>query len=150
MRGILGILLIVAVLGPGCQPSARPEAAAPTPEDFTLRFGQGGGFSGLWQGYTIRPDGGVTQWNGPAAGANEEPAGRLSRAQMDSLWQRVEAAGFFSQDTREVGNMTAFIEVQAEGRTHRASWIPRVVGDPETPLEHLYAFSRALARAAGS
>ena len=153
MRSLIGIVLIVAMLGPGCagrQKAMEPEAAAPAPEDFTIRFGQGGGFSGLWQGYTIRPDGTVWQWSGAVAGRDEEPAGQLSVAQMDALWQRVEASDFFDQDTRVVGNMTAFIEVQAGGRTHRGSWIPRVLGDPETPLEQLYAYSRKLAEAAGS
>ena len=151
MGRLIGILLVAMMLGAGCRPAARPEATqAAVPSDFTVRFGQGGGFSGRWQGYTVRPDGAVARWNGPTAGANEEPAGQLSAAQMQALWQRVEAADFFAQDAREVGNMTAFIEVEAEGRTHRASWIPRVLGEPETPLEQLYAFSRALAASAGS
>ncbi len=137
----------------GCTSAAQRQArsGAPTaaPADFAMSFGKGGGFAGRWQGYTIAADGAVAQWEGRITPDNLSPVGSLSPAQVDSLWQRVNALDFFSLESQGTGNMTGYIEVAAEGRTHEVRWPVSLEKEAaQAPWEQLYAYARALVEAA--
>lgn len=123
------------------------EAPVAAPEDFTMVFGEGGGFTGRWDGYSIESDGDVLAWSGPTAGEERTPVGSLTAAQMDDLWARVQDAQFFDQNVRETGNITAIIEVTAGGRKHRVSWIPGAEGfePPRSAIDALYRHSLQIA-----
>ncbi len=122
---------------------SKDERAAP--DDFAMAFGKGGGFAGLWQGYTIAADGTVAQWEGRIAPDSLAPTGSLSTAQVDSLWQRVNALDFFSLENQGTGNMTGYIEVAAQGQTHVVRWPVSLEKEAaQTPWEQLYAYARAL------
>lgn len=113
-----------------------------------MTFGQGGGFAGLWSGYVIHADGRVERWQGPVTREDTTEVGVLALEEVARLWQEVRAANYFAQQQGETGNMTSFIEVTANGATHRTSWATRVVQaePPATPLEKLYDYSRAIAQ----
>lgn len=123
----------------------------PIPADFRVVLGQGGGFAGLWSGYTILADGSVQAWSGPVQNENPEVIGMLPGDRMRALWRQILEADYFNQDSQETGNMTAFMEITADSTVHRTSWIPIVEGieEPTTPLEILYVSVSALAREAG-
>ena len=123
------------------------EGTATAPEDFTMIFGEGGGFTGRWEGYAIQSDGAVLAWSGPTAGEESTPVGSLTAAQMDDLWAQVQDAEFFDQNVRETGNITAFIEVTAGQRKHRVSWIPGAEGfePPRSAIDALYRQSLQVA-----
>ncbi|HMB92172.1 MAG TPA: hypothetical protein VKP65_15075, partial [Rhodothermales bacterium] len=58
-----------------------------------------------------------------------------------------QASEYFDQDAQEAGNMTSFIEITANGTTHRTSWVTRVEKTTlVSPLERLYDYSRILAQ----
>ena len=132
-----------------CQGTGQTNSAT-VPENVHLLFGQGGGFAGRWNGYTIEADGTVLQWSGMIQGDDATRVGALTPDQMADLWHRVEGVSFFAQERREVGNMTTFIEIRAEGREHRVSWITRVgeLGPEAPPLERLYAYLRDIVQQA--
>ena len=104
--------------------SSAPGTDKP-PADFNLVFGEGGGFTGLWQGFAIHADGTVTSWQGKAPGENAKPSGKLSGKQMKALWQEIHKSSFFSQEMNERGNMTAIMRVTANGATKELAWIPQ-------------------------
>lgn len=117
------------------------------PEDFNMVVGQGGGFAGLWKGYTIEADGTVKAWSGLIQNEKAEVVGKLDADQLQALWAQVQESDYFGQKSQEVGNMTAFLEITADSTMHRTTWIPHVEGieEPETPLEKLYVFCQELA-----
>lgn len=120
---------------------------AEVPADFTMVFGQGGGFAGLWSGYVIHADGTVQTWQGPVTREDTTTAGMLPSEDIAALWNEVQENNYFDQDAQEAGNMTSFIELTANGTTHRTSWVIRVEkATPATPLERLYDYSRMLAQ----
>lgn len=154
---ILFALLSVLALGAyscGRDGSNLVTTDAPLPEavppDFRLVAGSGGGFTGRWDGFVVRADGTVLEWAGIGASADSTVIGRLKAATIDSLWQEVRAARFFQNPGGEPGNMSAFLEVRAEGRTHRVVWVPSVEGlePPANPTEALYRAARRLAAGA--
>lgn len=135
----------------GCAQSRASTEAADVPADFMMTFGQGGGFAGLWSGYIIHADGGVAQWKGLVAREDTTDIGTLTPEEVATLWQQVQAVDYFDHRLAESGNMTSFVEVTANGATHRTSWATRVemTKPPPTTLEELYEYSRALAQNAG-
>jgi len=154
---VLFALLTVLALGAyscGRDGSNLATTDAPLPEtvppDFRLVAGSGGGFTGRWDGFVVRADGTVLEWAGIGAHADSTVAGRLNAASIDSLWKWVQEARFFEDAGGEPGNMSAFLEIRAEGRTHRVVWVPTVEGlePPANPTEALYRVARRMAAGA--
>lgn len=92
------------------------------PADLRIQFGEGGGFAGMWQGYTIEADGTVLSWQGRAVGEKSEVIGKISKDELQALWREVQSANFFSQSLSETGNMTAIFRVTANDEQHEVSW----------------------------
>jgi len=149
---LAALVLFAGGSAPGCRSASQApaDAADPPPADFAFTLGEGGGFAGRWDGYTVQADGTVLAWSGSMAGENPQPAGHLTAEQRTALWRQVTAAEYFEQDSQVVANVTAFLEITAQGKTHRTSWIPSVQGiEPVTsPLEKLYFYCRDVVREA--
>lgn len=162
--GLAGLTLLVLITGGSACKSERAVQTNvdPTseetmdseeggvPDDFRMVFGQGGGFSGFWNGYAIEADGQVTSWTGRTQEADTLASGRLEPADLADLWRRVQEVGVLDRIARDTGNMTAFIELTAEGRSRRVSWVPGAEGvePPVSDLDALYRHSLGVARAA--
>ena len=96
-----------------------------TPADLKVVIGEGGGFTGLWHGFTVEPGGVVQRWRGPIPEGDPEPAGELSAEDLGKLWTAIEGQGFFSMPEGESGNLTRFLQVTARGQTRRVQWVPQ-------------------------
>ena len=135
------VALLLLILSSCSQTQKSPVNEAQVPSDFGIVFGEGGGFAGLWQGYTIKPDGTVLGWQGRVAEQNPRVIGKLSRAQQLALWQQVQGLDYFTLDSQERSNMTAFMRVTAKGNTHAVSWL---AGSKESgiasSLQKIYGF----------
>src|SRR5512140_3827110 len=73
------ILLALIVNVISCAPAPRntpPEEKVPS--DFSIVCGQGGGFTGAWEGHTVRADGSVLVWKGMKPEQDPQPAGVLT------------------------------------------------------------------------
>ncbi len=90
------------------------------------------------------------EWSGAYAEDVVKPFATLSNDQMGDLWRRVQEAEYFDQDKGEVGNMTAFMDLQADSANHRISWEPRVLDKTEEGIPGLYAYTKQLVRDAKS
>jgi hypothetical protein len=119
----LSVVLSLTLVGFSCTQSSKQAVNGKRiPDDLTIVVGQGGGFTGLWQGYTIRADGSVLEWHGKAPEANSNLKGRITQQRLLSIWNQIEQQHFFSIDAREYGNMTITMRVTANQRTHEVSW----------------------------
>ena len=87
-------------------------------------FGEGGGFTGAWSGFTLHADGNVLHWQGKSAEAEPRSVGRLKLEEVAALWQEIGAQEFFALAEGEPGNLTRFVRVTAAGRTHETRWVP--------------------------
>ena len=128
-------------MGSTCSKSSKKaDDQIAIPAQFSIMFGQGGGFTGRWSGYTIEADGTLLKWDGRYAEDGAKPIAQLTPEQMGSLWQCVNDHNFFDRIREEYGNQTAIMRVTAEADTHRVSWKPVVRESkyPLTPLDSLY------------
>ncbi|BDG01693.1 hypothetical protein [Anaeromyxobacter oryzae] len=150
MRRRVALPAFVVLVAGGCANGKAPEqsagpvaAGASVPSDLTIVCGAGGGFTGEWEGRTVKPDGAVLAWRGLGAEEHPVPAGRLSPDARRALWDAINAARFFEVERHEPGNMTALVRVTAGGRTHEASWplAEDAAAEPGS-LDALYATCR--------
>ncbi len=120
------------------------------PEDFRIVFGNGGGFAGLWEGFTVESNGQVLRWLGRYAEDKAQPAGSLGTAQVAELWMCLENHQFFVTESDVRGNMTGIIEATAHADTHRVFWkpIPSSAKVPLAPLDSLYGQLRRIVQSA--
>lgn len=66
---------------------------------------------------------------------------------LQGVWCRPCRVRTGFDESRESGNMTAFLEITSGGRTQRVMWVPAVEGlePPASPTEALYRYARRAA-----
>lgn len=142
---LLSLFLTIGtgLLFAACQSSetSKPDLYSQTspPHDFQLVIGEGGGFTGQWNGYIVDSTGTVSSWRGTAPEQNMKRTAKLARKQLDKLWQSITNARFFDFDSTGTGNMTVAMQVTANGTIHRTSWAKPSGGRvPLAPVQALY------------
>ena len=122
-KNVVWMAVIIAA-GISCSKTNKQASsfAQEVPDDFSIQFGEGGGFTGMWQGYTIKANGDILSWQGRTYGENPESVGTLSQEDVQTIWREVQQASFFSQTLSETGNMTAIMRVTANDKRHEVSW----------------------------
>jgi hypothetical protein len=133
----------------GCQSSetSKPDLYSETspPSDFQLVIGEGGGFTGQWNGFVVDSLGTVFSWRGTMPEQNLKRTTKLARPQFQKLWQMIVNARYFDMDTTGTGNMTVAMQVTANGSVHRTSWSkPSGARTRPPPVQVLYDSCRTL------
>ncbi len=116
------VLIVICLCSSACVGTRDVQTASSRPADLSVSLGRGGGFSGMWEGVRVEQDGAVIHWSGLGEGGDERRGGTLTEAQMADIWQRLNEDDLLRTNLSETGNMTSFIEVTANGSTHRISW----------------------------
>lgn len=111
------------------------------PEDFSLTFGAGGGFTGRWQGYAIDHLGNLHEWRGFGSQKQTERIGTLPKKELQTLFKVFKKAGFQEINRDEPANMTVQITFSQAGKAHSVRFpMPH---EPSTsdkdPVIRLYA-----------
>jgi len=129
-------VLLALLVTLGCAGSGRQTESPMGSTGYELRFGEGGGITGLWTGYTVEADGRLTRWEGRSAGANPEAVGTVDAASRAAFWSAVTEGGILDADRDESGNLTRMITVVESGEDpHTVKW---ALGASETPLDRVY------------
>jgi len=143
------LIIVTGLFIVSCQSSetTKPDLYSQTsaPSDFQLVIGEGGGFTGQWNGYIVDSAGTVSTWRGISPDQNVKRTAKLARKQFDKLWQVIANARFFEIDTTGTGNMTVALQVTANETVHRTSWAkPSGIRSPLAPVQVLYDSCRAI------
>ncbi|GEM_PF-2182786 len=100
---------------------------------FRVEFGEQGGVTGEYAGYTIDETGAVFRVQRmPGKDETLTPSGALTREDVASLMSIVETIGFFQIVYSQTGNMVYSITVRKGDTDHTVSW---PMGDKNTPEE---------------
>jgi hypothetical protein len=137
---LLAVLMAWLVAGTGCRSDE-------VPEDFSLRLGESGGFTGWSTEYLVQPNGDVTRFEDRLQGEiTETSLGRLNPVDREELWELVRESQVLKSNPIELpdGNLTRFLTVTAAGRTARARWPAQGDPDEPSPVAGLYAACREI------
>jgi hypothetical protein len=138
-----GLLFVSCQSSETTKPDFYTQTSAPS--DFQLMIGEGGGFTGQWNGYVVDSTGTVSTWRGSSPDQNVKRTVKLARQQFDRLWRTIANARFFDIDTIGTGNMTVAMQVTANGTVHRASWAkPSGTRSHLAPVQVLYDSCRTI------
>ncbi|KAA3612345.1 MAG: hypothetical protein DWQ05_20335 [Calditrichaeota bacterium] len=117
------LCLFCLVIFFSCSGGREEKADQPTkPENLSIVFGEGGGITGQWQGYTIGLDGEILKWSGRAAEQNSVSAGKLDEAILADLWSEIQNKKILENSGTAPGNMTRFLKIKTNGETYSISW----------------------------
>jgi hypothetical protein len=147
---LISILIIgTALLLASCQSSETTKtdlySQTSAPSDFQLVIGEGGGFTGQWNGFVVDSTGAVSSWRGTTPEQNVKRIAKLARQQYEKLWQMIINARYFDIDTTGTGNMTVAMQVTANGTVHRTSWSkPSGTRTRLAPVQVLYDSCRTI------
>jgi hypothetical protein len=120
--------LIPAILLLACSASRlddiSQESGPLPPKDFHCEVGEGGGFTGLWNGYDVDSTGNVLSLSGRRPNELRTHRGSLSEGPFKALWRHIVESGVLTNPyTSSTGNMTRSLVVSANGRTVRLTWV---------------------------
>jgi hypothetical protein len=116
----------------GCSPnsSSMHNESFPLPTDLQIVFGEGGGFSGLWSGYSIHADDTVYEWKGRSFGENPVYAGTLLHDSLEALWHGVLELRLLEHQSSVIrANYVHALAVSADGSEHMFAWEPSMSTD---------------------
>ena len=146
-----GIVVTLLFLLAGCKSSndATENLAAlpPLPPDLSISCSSGGGFSGLWTGFTFEADQDVWQWQGMGNTYDSTLIGRIPPDTLYQLWQELQNMSFFELTQSQTGNMTTAIEARANERSNKVRWPTKVysVEGMQSPTDSFYVHCSTLA-----
>lgn len=130
-RITLGAVIVLCILGVVAGSCARCDldSAGKTDEgkDIMLRIllGEGGGFAGTWDGYTITGSGTVYRWSGKGARENEAEIGTLDADTMCTLWDEAKLLKTVPP-ADSAGSLVRFLSVTAQDTTREYTWRPQL------------------------
>lgn len=93
-----------------------------------IRFGNGGGFTGMEMTYTLLENGQVFKFGSKAPQPMEVAAAKRRTARR--LFETAESLGLLHTEFMHPGNTYQFIEFQDDGQQRRIAW-----GDGEHPVD---------------
>lgn len=121
MSKLLNIIILTAVIIFDCSGSGLKKDNSIS-SDFKVVFGSGGGFTGLYNGYTIKKDGSVFKWGGRFVEENPHKIGVIKKKKIVTIMKKIREIDFFNMDLEKVGNMNRIIVVNENGKKHRINW----------------------------
>ncbi|MBU1013390.1 MAG: hypothetical protein KKG99_10310 [Bacteroidetes bacterium] len=83
-----------------------------------ISFGSGGGFTGASSNYLLKNNGEVYK----IVNTIPEKINKISRKEIKRITNYVKEIGFQNLKFTERGNMTYFIEIKSNIRTHKVTW----------------------------
>lgn len=117
-----------------CSPSSSTHnEPVPLPADLQIVLGEGGGFSGLWSGYSIHAGDTVFEWKGRSFGENPVFAGTLPHDSISVLWQQAYELRLLDRPSKVVhANYVQALKISADGSEHMFTWEPMNSADSTT------------------
>ncbi|MBP7462044.1 MAG: hypothetical protein KBA26_12205 [Candidatus Delongbacteria bacterium] len=119
----LGVVIWMVMMGLalswGCHRKAAPLSF---PSDLNIDWGSGGGGTGLWQGYTLHPDGKIYQWLGRLPKKEEKFLAQLDSTQQQVLWHYIQDSLLMQQEVKLPGNFSRRLEITALGKRNVLIW----------------------------
>lgn len=116
-----GLILLTLVSCSSGQKMSSDSVAVPP--DFQVTLGEGGGFTGQWDGYAVSPSGSVDHLTGRSLGETKASAGQLSADQVRTLWSLIESSSVADlPEISNAGNMTRSLSITANGKSVKNTW----------------------------
>jgi hypothetical protein len=133
---------LVLLLGAGC--GAVPDPQPTEDPVFRITLEKGGGFTGLYSGYTLHSDGRLERWHQRSGGLVEIAWSQaVARDRIRALGQRLPTAGG-TWTTDRVGNMTSRVHLTIGDSVTTWSW-PGAGAPTEAPADFVSWHTEALA-----
>jgi hypothetical protein len=115
----LCVLVFNSLLSLSC--SSSPQSGSDSesrhvPGDFQITVGQGGGISGIWQGYAIRGGDSVYAWTGREPESNSTFLGLIPADSLLALWNVLGSTHLLdSASVRTYSNYSRMLSIRVSG-----------------------------------
>lgn len=117
IRNILNLAGIICLLFVSCKTY--------TPSDFPdqqLRFGNGGGFTGMTTEYLLLKNGQLFVRKGRAGAGTWEEMEAVDKSAAKALYKTWENQELFKENVKQPGNLYHFISMKKDSLEYRQSW----------------------------
>jgi hypothetical protein len=116
LRSFLWISLLLLFSCSGPPQSGSTTRGGLVPKDFRMSVGEGGGFSGIWSGYTIQGGDSVYAWNGRGPESNPGFLGLIPPDSLLALWNVLSSTHLLDSSSVEgYSNYSRFLSIRASG-----------------------------------
>ena len=129
-NNLLFLFLLMALFTVCKKESVRKETEVSQKEAFKITIASGGGFTGLYKGYTLHSEGQVMHWQRFAAGRDSTIwAAQGAANKILNFKLQLEKSGAPRQTIQETGNMTTTVTLTLQDTSYTWSWPGTGVND---------------------
>lgn len=109
--------------------------------EFHISWGEGGGATGRWSGYTIdSKKKELTKWSGLVKEENAKHQKKLCKSKLKTIFKEIEKNDLINIKYQEPANMSHYIKITTAGKTNVILWNPNLETEITTKLNNLYSF----------
>lgn len=109
--------------------------------EYTISWGEGGGATGRWSGYTIdSKEKELTKWSGMMQEQNPTHLKKLCKSKLKATLNEIEANDLINVNYQEPANMSHYIKITTAGKTNVIIWNPNLENELTTKLNKFYDF----------
>lgn len=109
-----------------CSPSSESSRIdrSEIPSSYKIVIGEGGGFAGLWTGYSILPGDTLLEWHGRTPEENAVFAGTLPTDTVAVLWHEIRSQQLLDHAPTAVqANFVQILSITLDGKDHDFGWL---------------------------
>ena len=129
-RTLFTVLLVFPSIccSPSSDSSRSDDSALPL--NFKIEIAEGGGFTGMWNGFAILAGDSVLEWSGRPPEVHPMYAGQLSHDTTAALWRTIRDGHFMDIPPKaNPGNYTRTLSITVGGPPHEFGWSPGTEAD---------------------
>jgi hypothetical protein len=126
----------VIMIFPSCASSKKESKNIPV--DFQLKFGSGGGFTGMWSGFMIQHDGKVQKWDGKMGSEKYQEFGILPNATLANILEEIKKNKIMLINHLKTGNITMSISLTLDSLENNILFTSESTDDTSKLLQSFY------------
>lgn len=134
---LVGIVFVLFSVGCKSNEGVVGEEGGDSPA-FELVVGEGGGFTGRYEGFSVSRDGALWSWEGRYAEDGPERLRALDEQERRAIWRMLQEGDFFEMNLTERTNYSMFIRVSTQDTSRQLMWMPDEGDEAKVPAQNLY------------
>jgi hypothetical protein len=136
IKKITYLALLIPIILIGCCSSKCGKL-----KEFQISWGEGGGATGRWTGYTIdSKTKEISKWSAMIQEQNPSHLKKICKSDLKKIFEEIELKDLVNTNYQEPANMSHYFKITSSGKSNVILWNPNLQNELTTKLNKFYDF----------